>query len=97
MQLKNGQYYVGSTGDLQRRMKEHVEGKSTYTHGKQPRLVYYEEYDSREDAWRREKQIHGWTRVKKEKLISGEWKKQVYPELVEGEQVSKISARNGLR
>lgn len=75
LQLKNGQYYVGSTGDLQRRMKEHLEGSSTFTHGKEPQLVYYEEYDSREEAWKREKQLHGWTRVKKEKLISGEWGK----------------------
>jgi len=39
------------------------------------RLVYLEEYDNLEQARRRENQIKGWTRAKKEKLIHGEWGK----------------------
>lgn len=73
LRLNTGQYYVGSTTNLQRRMLEHENDKSKFTHGKEPKLVYYEEFLTREDAWRREKQLHGWSREKKEKLISGEW------------------------
>jgi len=75
LQLENGMYYVGSTKDLQRRIKEHEQGRSFYTHGKNSKLVYYEEYSTDEEAWKREKQLHGWSRQKKEKLISGEWTK----------------------
>jgi putative endonuclease len=36
------------------------------------KLVYQEDYDSRLEAMRREKQKKGWTRAKKEALISGD-------------------------
>ena len=39
------------------------------------KLVYLEEYENLEVARRREKQIKGWSRIKKEKLIKGEWGK----------------------
>lgn len=77
LRLANGQYYVGSTIDLQRRIKEHNEGQDKFTRSHLPViLVYYEEYQTQLEAWQREKQLHGWSRTKKEKLISGEWKKQ---------------------
>jgi len=75
LKLANGQYYVGSTHNLNQRLGEHLAGKTFFTHEKQPELVYYEEYTSYEVALKREKQLKGWTRIKKEKLISGEWKK----------------------
>lgn len=49
---------------------------SKYTAKKKPeKLVYLEEYEDLQMARRREKQIKGWTRIKKEKLIKGEWGK----------------------
>lgn len=73
--LSNGQYYVGSTSNLKRRLVEHENGRDNFTKKYLPvKLLYYEEYPSREEAWKREKQLHGWSRIKKEKLISGEWK-----------------------
>ena len=39
------------------------------------KVVHIESYDDFDSARRREKQIKGWTRQKKEKLISGEWGK----------------------
>ena len=77
LRLANDQYYVGSTIDLQRRIKEHNEGQDKFTRSHLPViLVYFEEYQTQLEAWQREKQLHGWSRTKKEKLISGEWKKQ---------------------
>ncbi len=63
--------YIGVTNDLIRRMHEHnlklVDGftsryNCTY-------LLYYEETSNAHEAISREKQLKGWTRVKKEKLI----------------------------
>lgn len=74
LKCANGAYYVGSTNDLERRLKEHQAGEgSRYTSSHLPvELVYYEEYQTIEEAFRRERQIHGWSRAKKEALIKGD-------------------------
>lgn len=53
--------YFGCTSDLRKRFKEHNSAKSFSTRGYQWRLVYYEAYASKIDAFNREKQIkyHG--------------------------------------
>lgn len=76
LRLANNQYYVGSTIDLNNRIDEHKRGRDTFTCRYLPvELVYFEEHATQEEAWKREKQLHGWSRAKKEKLISGEWTK----------------------
>ncbi|MFZ1808514.1 MAG: GIY-YIG nuclease family protein [Cyclobacteriaceae bacterium] len=65
--------YTGMTNDLAQRMVEH------YLNRGQPKtfagryycylLVYYEEFQWVQDALAREKEIKGWTRNKKLKLI----------------------------
>jgi putative endonuclease len=62
----DGSYYTGSTWDMNRRLEEHQTGMgSEYTKNRTPvKLVYCEEYDRIEDAYRRERQIHGWSRRK---------------------------------
>ena len=74
LECSNGAYYVGSTNDMERRLKEHQAGEGgRYTSAHLPvKLVYYEEYQTIEDAFARERQIHGWTRAKKEALIKGD-------------------------
>ena len=74
LQCANGQYYVGSTTDLDRRMQEHQAGSGAkFTRAHLPvKLVYKEEYSSIEQAFARERQLHGWSRAKKEALIKGE-------------------------
>ncbi|MBQ8365736.1 MAG: GIY-YIG nuclease family protein [Bacteroidaceae bacterium] len=63
--------YIGITNDLYRRYIEHktgiVEGftKKYKCHY----LIYFEEYKSVDDAIAREKELKGWRREKKEKLI----------------------------
>ena len=65
--------YVGSTIDLERRLWEHEEGLgSNYTKCRLPvRLLYCEEFDRVEDAFRREKQVQGWSRAKRLALVKG--------------------------
>ncbi|MBK8800833.1 MAG: GIY-YIG nuclease family protein [Fibrobacteres bacterium] len=66
-------YYTGSTWDLERRVIQHQEGLGArHTAKRLPvELVYAEEYDRIDDAFQRERQIHRWTRRKKEALIVG--------------------------
>ncbi|WP_028845137.1 GIY-YIG nuclease family protein [Thermodesulfovibrio thiophilus] len=63
--------YVGVTNDLVRRVYEHknklVKGfTAKYNIVK---LVYYETHEDIKEAIKREKQIKGWLRAKKEELI----------------------------
>ena len=71
LQCNDNSYYSGSTNNLDLRMEEHMMGNGAeYTKKRLPvQLVYYEEYESLVDAYERERQIHGWTRRKKELLI----------------------------
>ncbi len=71
LECSNGLYYVGSTTDMGKRFKEHLEGLgANFTRKHFPvKLVYVEEFDRVEDAFQREKQIQGWSRKKKEALI----------------------------
>ena len=73
----NGQYYTGSTKDLDRRLAEHQNGEgANFTRKHLPVvLVYYEEFDRIDVAFYREKQVQGWSRKKKEALINGETNK----------------------
>ena len=71
LQCANGKYYVGSTTNLEARLNEHqagLGGKFTSTH-LPVKLVYFEEYSSIHMAFSRERQLHGWSRAKKEALI----------------------------
>lgn len=75
LQCANGEYYVGSTTNLEARLNEHqagMGGKYTSTH-LPVKLVYFEEYSSIHLAFSRERQLHGWSRAKKEALIRGDY------------------------
>ena len=73
--------YTGVTNDLERRLAEHEEGESlesafTKKYGVKY-LIYYERFQRIIDAIAREKEIKGWRREKKVKLIELEnpyWK-----------------------
>lgn len=65
--------YTGVTNDLKRRLYEHKEGvnkDSFTTKYKCYYLIYWDRFNDIEQAINREKQIKGWVRIKKEKLIS---------------------------
>lgn len=63
--------YVGATSNISLRLKEHNEGLGPkFTQIRRPvKLEYYEKFDNFKSARRREKQIKGWRREKKENLI----------------------------
>jgi putative endonuclease len=63
--------YVGETSDLLTRETHHNEGRGgSYTAKRLPvHIVYAEQYSSKEDALKRERQIKRWSSQKKELLI----------------------------
>jgi len=66
-----GTYYAGITWNLKKRISEHNLGvKTSIQKSRRPvKLVYWERFNSKNDAARREKEIKGWRRDKKERLI----------------------------
>ena len=69
--------YTGWTNDLEKRIKAHSNGTGAkYTRGRGPvELVYFEEFDDKKDAMKREYEIKKYTRSKKEWLIKSSSKK----------------------
>ena len=63
--------YTGWSNDLEKRIKAHNEGKGAkYTKTRRPvELVYYETFDTKEEAMSREYAIKKLTRKQKENLI----------------------------
>jgi tRNA/rRNA methyltransferase len=68
-------YYVGHTDDLETRFAAHQSGLiEGYTQKRRPlELVWSQDFAERDEAFRAERQIKGWSRAKKEALIRGDW------------------------
>jgi putative endonuclease len=68
----NKMLYVGVTNDIIRRVSEHKEGLNESFTKKYNihKLVYFETYQYINQAIEREKQLKGYIRAKKDKLIS---------------------------
>ncbi len=74
LECADGSYYTGSTIDLERRLWQHQTGVgANHTAKRLPvKLVYCEFFEHVADAFKREKQVQGWTRQKKEALMAGD-------------------------
>ena len=75
VQCADGSLYTGWTNCLEKRLKAHNEGKTgaKYTKAKRPVvLVYFEGFETKEEAMRREYQIKQLSRKKKLKLLEFE-------------------------
>ena len=55
LKLDGGKFYVGQTTELELRMAEHRDGQTQSTAGKNPRLVYFEEFIGDREALDEEK------------------------------------------
>ena len=71
----DGSFYVGHTDDLEKRVAAHQDGSfGGYTAKRRPvALVHAEMYDTRDEAFQRERQIKGWRRAKKQALTNQDW------------------------
>jgi len=74
LQCANGNYYTGSTKNLEKRLAQHQNGEgANFTKKHLPvKLIYFEEYERIDKAFYREKQVQGWSRAKKEALINSQ-------------------------
>jgi signal transduction histidine kinase/predicted GIY-YIG superfamily endonuclease len=68
-------YYVGQTDDMDKRLVEHQEGRgAAYTATRLPvRLIWFEEFSTREEAESAEARIKNWSRAKKAALVRGDF------------------------
>ena len=75
LQCADGSYYVGHTDELEVRLGAHQSGLiEGYTRKRRPlTLVWQQEFTERDEAFRAERRIKGWSRAKKEALIRGDW------------------------
>ena len=71
LKCKDGTFYTGWTNNLEKRLKDHNEGKGAkYTKARGPvELVYYEAFLTKEEAMSREYAIKQMSRKEKEELI----------------------------
>lgn len=75
LHCSDGTYYTGYTTNVEERLKTHNAGSGAkYTRGRLPvNLVYYEEFQEKSLALRREWEIkHRLTRAEKEALINAD-------------------------
>lgn len=71
IRCKDNSLYTGWTNNLEKRFKAHCEGKGAkYTKGRGPlKLVYFEKYDTKQEAMKREYFIKRLSRKEKLELI----------------------------
>ena len=77
LRCADGSYYTGHTDSLEKRIAEHSSGAVPgYTTSRRPlRLAFACDFETREEALGAELQIKGWSRAKKEALMSDDWSK----------------------
>jgi len=75
LQCADRSFYVGHTDDLEGRLAQHEQGTfGGYTSDRRPvKLVWCNEFPSRDEALSAERQIKGWSRAKKLALIRDDW------------------------
>jgi putative endonuclease len=71
LRCSDGSLYTGWTTDLEKRVTVHNSGKGAkYTRSRLPvRLVYFESFEEKSDAQRREYAIKKMSKAKKEALL----------------------------
>ena len=72
LKCSDGSLYTGWTNNLEKRIQDHNDGKGAkYTKSRRPvALEYYETFETKEEAMRREYAIKQLSRTKKFQLIS---------------------------
>jgi len=78
LRTNNNHLYIGQTCNLENRLKLHSRksgAKFIKDNQNAFKLVFREEFRTLIEAMRREKQLKGWTRIKKECLICGDLEK----------------------
>ena len=72
LECSDGTLYCGWTNDLEKRVKAHNSGRGAkYTKPRRPvRLVWYETFETKEEAMSREAKVKQLSRKQKEELVA---------------------------
>lgn len=75
LECSDGSYYTGHTDNIEMRIAAHDNGSfGGYTKDRRPvKVVFVQEFSSREEAFAAERQIKGWSRNKKQALLLKNW------------------------
>ncbi|WP_350284493.1 GIY-YIG nuclease family protein [uncultured Croceitalea sp.] len=76
LRCSDGMLYTGVSGNLEQRLIQHQQGyfRQCYTYRRRPVvLLYSQEFNDVVQAILLEKQVKGWTRVKKMALVNGDF------------------------
>jgi putative endonuclease len=75
LHCNDGSYYAGHTDNLELRIAQHQTGaQGGYTAKRLPvTLVWSNSFQTRDEALSAERKLKGWSRLKKEALIAGDW------------------------
>ena len=71
----DGSFYTGMTSDIEARLYEHQSGvnRESYTYSRRPvELVWFDEFQTHDEAFNAEHQVKGWSRKKKLALINND-------------------------
>lgn len=68
---EDGSLYTGYSNNIKQRFSDHKNGKGGYyTKSHKPlRLIYQETFNTQSEALKRERQIKGWSREKKIRIL----------------------------
>lgn len=98
LKCSDGTLYTGWTNDIQKRLKAHNEGHGAkYTRGRTPvELVYLEEFETKQEAMKRETAIKRLKKADKRKLIAAyeSHKRHICYEKVHHDKVAGASGHN---
>lgn len=69
---KDGSYYTGHAKNVKHRIEQHKKGQGArYTRMHEPaKIVYVEEFNSRSNAMKREREIKSFSHSKKQRLVN---------------------------
>lgn len=69
---EDGSLYTGYSNNIEQRFADHKNGKGGhYTRSHKPlKLIYQETFNTQSEALKRERQIKGWSRVKKIRILN---------------------------
>ena len=74
LKCNDNSYYTGHTDNIEQRIAQHQNKHNVYTSLRLPiEVVFTQMFASRDEAFTAERKIKGWTRKKKEALISQNW------------------------
>ena len=78
LQCSDDSFYTGITSNLEKRISEHNSGEDpySYTFKRRPvNVVWVETFTEPNQAIMVEKQLKGWSRIKKKALIEKDWER----------------------